>query len=231
LARLDSMDWATYANFPADNRDFIVINDQIRWGALREARQLLLDRLVETVRKRVRPGQTVIEFGSGDGRNLLYLRKIFPEIHFIGLELSPVSVEVSNKAAEKFGISGVSFYQSNVCESLPDKLAGADIGLIFTSFALEQMPRIFRSAITHMLELSPSSIVLFEPVPEVWGTDLRGMVARLRVRTIDRLRHLPSTVSELLRSYPNYRLVSLKRSGLAINPHTEMCEVVIERTA
>jgi SAM-dependent methyltransferase len=229
MASIDSLDWDTYVNFPAENADFIVLDDKIRWGTLREVRKLLLTKLSEAVETKVQAGQTVIEFGSGDGRNLLYLRKRFPDINFVGLELSPVSVEFSKKAAEQFGVEGVAFYQANACVPLPVNIIRPNIALIYTSFALEQMPVIFREALHNMLELSPSSIVLFEPIPEVWGWGLRGIVSRLRVRVIDRLRHLPSVLNELLESHPKYELKSIKRSGLAINPHTEMCEVLIQR--
>ncbi len=231
LASLEAMDWESYALFPADYEDFIVINDRLRWGALREARLLLLERLTDTVRQKVKPGQTVIEFGSGDGRNLLYLQKQFPDIRFVGLELSPISVELSGKAAEKFGISGVEFYQANVCTPLPANVARPDIGLIYSSFALEQMPRIFVQALENMFALKPSAIMLFEPVSELWSLSLRSLVARLRVRGIDRLVGLPAQLKNLLNAHPDYALTSIKRSGIALNPHTEMCEVLIEKTS
>src|SRR3546814_1714034 len=87
------------------------------------------------------------------------------------------------------------------------------------------MPRIFERAILNMFSLSPDSIVLFEPVPEVWPHNLRGLVSRLRVKAIDRLHNLPEAITRLIGNTPGYRLVGIQRSGLAINPHTEMCKV------
>lgn len=229
MSQLENLSWDDYVFFSKSLNDFIVLDDKMIWGALRTARSRLLDRLVEAVRNRVKPGQTVVEFGSGDGRNLLYLRTLFPDIHFVGLELSPSSVQLSKLAAQKFQVTGVEFYQADASKPLLVELGGHDVGLVYSSFALEQMPRIFEDAILNMFGLSPSSIVLFEPVPEVWPRNLRGLVGRLRVKAIDRLRHLPKIIKRLTQENPQFNLIKIERSGLAINPHTEMCEVVIER--
>lgn len=228
-SRLDQTDWTSYTEFSTDLIDYYVVDDIMRWGALREPRRLLLQRLVDVVRTRVRPGQTVVEFGSGDGRNLLYLKRLFPEVHFVGLELSRASVEVSFQAARKFGVDGVNFLQANVCEPLPALALQSEVGLVYSSFALEQMPRIFKGALENMLSLQPAAICLFEPVPELWGTGLRATVARLRSRAIDRLHHLPEVLAQVLTSHSAYRIAKMERSGLAINPHTEMCQVLILR--
>jgi hypothetical protein len=229
MSRLEGISWEDYVYFSPALNDFIVLDDQVVWGALRTARTRLLERLSETVRTRVKPGQTVVEFGSGDGRNLLHLSTLFPDIHFAGLELSPSSVQLSKLAAKNFQVSGVEFFQADVSQPLPAELGARDVGLIYSSFALEQMPRIFEDAILNMFSLSPTSIVLFEPVPEVWPHNLRGLVGRLRVKAIDRLRHMPKIIRRLTQENPQFNLIKIKRSGLAINPHTEMCEVVIER--
>lgn len=229
ISQLESLNWGDYVFFSKSLNDFIVLDDRTVWGALHVVRGRLLERLVETVRTRVKPGQTVVEFGSGDGRNLLYLRTLFPDIHFVGLELSPSSVQLSELAAQKFKVTGVEFFQADVSKPLPVELGGRDVGLVYSSFALEQMPRIFEAAILNMFGLSPSSIVLFEPVPEVWPHNLRGLVGRLRVKAIDRLQNLPHVVKCLTQEHPEFHLVKIERSGLAINPHTEMCEVIIER--
>lgn len=228
MSQLENLSWDDYVFFSKSLNDFIVLDDKMIWGALRTARSRLLDRLVEAVRNRVKPGQTVVEFGSGDGRNLLYLRTLFPDIHFVGLELSPSSVQLSKLAAQKFQVTGVEFYQADASKPLMVELGGRDVGLVYSSFALEQMPRIFEDAILNMFGLSPSSIVLFEPVPEVWPRNLRGLVGRLRVKAIDRLRHLPKIIKRLTQENPQFNLIKIER-WLAINPHTEMCEVVIER--
>lgn len=229
ISQLEALSWDDYVFFSQSLNDFVVVDDKTVWGALHLVRRRLLDRLVETVRTRVKPGQTVVEFGSGDGRNLLYLQTLFPDIHFVGLELSPSSVQLSKLAAQKFNVSAVEFFQADASKPLPVDLSDRDVGLVYSSFALEQMPRIFEDAILNMFGLSPSSIVLFEPVPEAWPLNLRGLVARLRVKAIDRLRNLPNVVKRLTQEHPEFRLVKIERSGLAINPHTEMCEVVIER--
>ena len=60
--------------------------------------------------------ETVIEFGSGDGSNLLFLAKRHPHAKFIGLELTQSSVELSILAAKKFEIENISFFQTDLTD-------------------------------------------------------------------------------------------------------------------
>ena len=50
------------------------------------------------------------------GRNILYLAKKFPDKKFIGIELSPVSVELSKLAADQFRITNIEFYVGDLTQ-------------------------------------------------------------------------------------------------------------------
>ena len=88
--------------------------------------------------------ETVIEFGSGDGSNILFLAKRYPNIQFVGLELSNTSVELSVLAAKKFKINNVNFYQTD----LTDKDSYINLlkknCFVYSMHTLEEMPRIFK---------------------------------------------------------------------------------------
>jgi hypothetical protein len=228
LDRLDKQDWESYIFFPTSMQDFILIDDEVKFGQLREARKLLLEKMKAAVAQVARPGGVVIEFGSGDGRNLLFLKKCFPEMKFIGLELSDVSVELSKKAAEKFGIQDVSFYCGNAAEQPPQALYQDNVVCCFSSFALEMMPKIFSKAVDHMTEISKDLVVFFEPVDELWSNDLRGVASKLRVRNLHRLQGLYPYVKRLTQQ-GGWKLVKAERSKIGINPFNEMVEIQLRK--
>jgi hypothetical protein len=228
LERLESLDWDSYVYFPPDLSDFVLLDDEVRWGALRAPRTRLLERLTRVASRYAVPGATIIEFGSGDGRNVLHLKKAFPGTSFIGLELSEVSVDLSRKAARKFGIAA-EFFQANVCEALPRLPDPGKVTLAYSSFALEMMPRIFVRAVDHMAASTSGGLAFFEPVGELWPRNLRGVSSRLRVFQMDRLRGLAGKVRSLAAS-GEWEVITMERTRIGINPLNEGCEIHLRRS-
>jgi trans-aconitate methyltransferase len=226
LERLSTIDWDSYIFLPPE-RGFVLVDDRVEWRSLSEPRRRILDRLTLVTQQYARPGATVVEFGSGDGRNLMLLKRLFPALRFVGLELSPVSVDLARRAALQFG-ADVEFHVADACDaaSLPATVQSAD--LAFSCFALEMMPRIFTGAVANMLRLSSGGVLFLEPIPELWPSTPRGLVSKLRARAMDRLHGLPAAVHAALVS-GEWRLERMERSGLAINALNEMCEIQISK--
>ncbi len=223
LAKLASTNWDSYISFPKGDMDFVLIGDRVIWGDLQVTQKPLLSRLTEIVSHYCSKGGTVIEFGSGDGRNLLFLKKCFPNLNFIGLELSSVSVELSYEATRKFGLD-VNFYTCNVCEELPKLPPPRDVHLVFSLAALEQMPRLFPAAVKNMLASSSRSVVFLEPVIELYPWNLRGIVSRLRILYLDRLQGLMKELKRITAG-TDWSLAEAHRLGYAANPINEICEI------
>jgi hypothetical protein len=203
--------------------DFILEDDSIVWDTLRQPLALNLSLLGDVVESEALPGDTVVEFCSGDGRNLLYLKQRFPDVHFVGLEISPVSVATARRLAEKFAVD-VEFLVCDVTRPLPEPVSSKNVTVAFSSHGLEQMPRIFPGAVEAMCALAARHILMLEPVPELWPRNVRGLSSRLRVLALDRLRglipflegsHLPA----------GWHLESVRRLGTACNPLNETCEL------
>src|SRR5262249_35036848 len=70
-AELESMDLQGYVSFAKNDLDFVLVDDRIIWGPLYPIQERFLAHLAEVVGRYAAEGSTVIEFGSGDGRNLL----------------------------------------------------------------------------------------------------------------------------------------------------------------
>ena len=229
LEKLESADWETYIYGPDGDEDFTLLGDRIVWSSLREARSQVLDRIVNAVNRYCTSGTTVVEFGSGDGRNLIYLKKHFPEINFIGLELSPVSVQLSRAAAEKFGVK-VSFYECDICDGLPDLPPRDEISLAYSCFALEMIPRNVQRAIENMLSSSSGAVCFFEPVSELWPWGPRGVTSRLRVAYLNRLQGFMPALKSALRG-SSWSVHLAQRMRVSHNPINEGCEIHLNESA
>jgi len=205
--------------------DFVLVDDRIVWEAPRVPMSRLLEHLTRVVASHCSAGDIVMEFGCGNGRNLFHLKTQFAEIRFIGLELSPLSVDLARALATKFGLD-VAFHVSNVCEPLPREVRDTRAALVFSRHALEMMPRIFPGAIRNMCAVCDGQILLLEPVPELWPRTARGLTSRLRVRAHDRLRGL---MPALPHAAPSWVVRSARHLGVSRNPLNETCEVRLER--
>jgi SAM-dependent methyltransferase len=141
-------------------------------------RQAILTRIVE----RVRP-KTVLEVGCGNGINLILLACRFPDIQFIGLELTSaghkvaVEFQATNDAlpeslqafaplplADPTGFRRIRFIQGSAAE-LP--LADGSVDLTMTVLALEQMERIRHQALSEIARVTAGHAFLLEPFREL----------------------------------------------------------------
>lgn len=188
-----------------DDSDFYLDHDKIVYGRLEKARKIMLDELDKCLS--LEDGETVIEFGSGSGRNLLYLKKKYPNCKFVGLELFSVSVELSKKAAEKFNLD-VTFIQHDISKEIDLR---ADVA--FSCHALEQMPGIYEGAVKNMSK--SDRVYFFEPASELYPFNIRGLVSRMRISVMNRLKGLLPYLKK------NYKIIYAYRLKSSINPLNE----------
>lgn len=207
--------------------DFTLVANRVIWGSSRDARRFVADRLVREIGRHSRPGDSIVELGSGSGRNLLLLKQTYPDREFYGFELSPVSVELARHSSERFNLP-VRFETADATQPLPNIVAGP-VAVAFSAHALEMMPRIFAGAIRNMLDLQPAHALFFEPVPELWPRTMRGLASHARTVTLDRLRAFMPALKAELRARPGWRIERAERLGTASNPLNETCLVHLTR--
>jgi SAM-dependent methyltransferase len=213
------LDFDGYVYGDASKRDHVLIGGHVRYGSVREARGLLLEHLAEVVSHYAEgvAGPLVVEVGSGNGRNLFFLKSRLPAVRCLGLDLSPVSVERSRTAARKFGLD-VAFLEADATRPFPDLPDRPTV--VFSIHALEQMPRIFPRAVDSILALAPRAAVFFEPVSELYPWSPRGLLSRARVVHMDYLQGLYRYLKS--RHAP---VVTARRLGFAQHPLDETCEI------
>lgn len=221
LENLEALDDLIYDD-PVTPR-LMMVDGQVRRGTRALARRVLLD----TVEARLRSLLTdvpqserkVVEFGSGTGRNVLELKRRMPDVEFVGLDLSPKKVEFATALAKRFDIDAT-FSQADVTGPLPDTVQNA--ALSYSIHALEQMPRIFKGAVDNMLKISSRGVVFYEPVAELYPSNLRGLVSRLRIRNADYLDGLYDYLLEVGAGVEHVELL-----GTCGNPFNQTVEIAV----
>ena len=222
---------ASYQDPRTATGQFVLLDDCVVWSGPGEPRSRLLNRLQKAVTDCVPPGGVVVEMGSGDGRNLLYLKRLFSDRTFIGLEVSPSSVKIAQDFSIQFGLP-VTFVETDLSLGTPVDLQGVSADLVYSCHTLQMMPRIFSQALKVSMNLSRKHIILFEPVWELWPWNKRGIISRIRCLNTDQARGIMAAISQLSAS-TGWRLTKAERLKVCSSPFIEPSEIrleIIERT-
>jgi SAM-dependent methyltransferase len=197
--------------------DFTVIDGRLEFTNPRRANEAYYRYLLERIHRYAGEG-TIVEFGSGGGRNIIHLARSGITNPLVGLELSGVSVDLARRAAAQFGVEA-RFEQCDVTGKLPE-LGPVDI--VFSVLAFEMMPRIFIGALENIRRLRPRAAVFLEPIEELWPRSARGLLSRVRVRQLDRLRGFYDEAAKL------GKVVEARDIGYATNPINPTALMVVE---
>lgn len=136
---------------------------------------------------------SITEFGSGLGRNLLYIKSKFPHIKCYGYELCKNGVMMANQAKEKFGVD-VEYSQLDFINDPQEKYIFPKTDVAFTMYALEQIPLKSDIAIKNILSRVHMGSIHIEPVVENYPMTLRGIIGRIDHWKIDYLRNFEKNI-------------------------------------
>lgn len=206
--------------FGSQQKTYVLLDDVVQIGTAYQVRQRLVDLLIAAVGKLCESKSTIVEFGSGTGRNIFALAKALPACHFMGFELTPQSVQYSKDRAQEWGIENVEFRVGDMTADL-DIPKQTDV--IFSVHALEQLPgQSVRAAISQMIGKANRGVVLHEPIRELYPQNVRGWASRLRMKRAD---YVSGILEEI--TIPH----TAKRLGIGHNPFNETCEVIVQKNA
>jgi hypothetical protein len=134
--------------------------------------------LVDAIRDYFPQPGSISGFGCGVGRNLLYVKSIFPSADVFGYELCQEGVDVARAAAEKFKMD-VKYERLDylTMEAGGPLFPAADVS--FTCFSLEQLPKGADIALTNILARSKFGSAHIEPVTTNYPLTFRGIIGRL----------------------------------------------------
>lgn len=119
---------------------------------------------------RIRPGDTVLDLGSGAGNDCFVARhETGAEGKVIGVDFTPLMIEKARKNAEKLGYNNVEFRQGDI-ENLP--VSDASVDVVVSNCVLNLVPNKARVFAEIMRVLKPgahfsiSDVVLDGPLPD-----------------------------------------------------------------
>lgn len=133
--------------------------------------------------------QSVLEVGSGNGMNLLFLSGRFPDTRFAGLELTPQGVAAARgfqAAHERFPAANAAYspypivddtafrrvqFTQGSAQRLP--FPDASFDLVLTVLALEQMETIRDDALREIARVAGRHVLMIEPFFDLNDSGLR----------------------------------------------------------
>ena len=211
--------------FSEDKIRWCILDNRLSFGAQQTIHQRKLDIIKHFII--IENFETVIELGSGDGRNILWLASRYPHINFIGFELSQSSVDLSELASKKYGINNVRFIKADLTKRDTYEDFLKKDSFVFTNHTLEEMPRIFKHPLEVLKESDVKKIVLIEPAYIFsFSRIILDIARRIRIIYHDRLTGLIKYCKKNLSTTFKIDIIDL---GLGVNPVNPSTLIILTR--
>lgn len=161
-------------------------------------------------------GGTIVEIGSGTGRNLFGLACLIPNAKFLGLDIADNGIKAAREIAEHFGMQNrFEFDKLDLIDGHhPNfkKLAGKKA---FSFFCLEQIPteisrvmnNIFNSGLVSLVHIEPNIYHLDLSRPTDWAN-------YIYIKSVDYQTDLPKCL-ETLQNEKKIKILEQKPVGFA----------------
>ena len=174
--QVDGPDCGCAGSYSADELKLIGISDAVSLGCGNP-----------TVLADLKPGEVVLDLGSGAGLDvLLSARRVSPGGHAYGLDMTDEMLELANRNREKAGLANVTFLQGSI-EDVP--LPDASVDVVISncvinlaedkSAVIKEAHRVLRPggrlAVADMVELEPLSAAVKKRL-DSWAGCISGTI-------------------------------------------------------
>jgi arsenite methyltransferase len=133
-----------------------------------------------TATANLRPGEVVVDLGSGGGRDVfLAAQKVGPSGKAIGIDMTPEMIDLARKNAAKGGLTNVEVHLASI-DKLP--LADASVDVVISNCVINLAPdkRAVLREVARVLRpggrLAVSDIALKKPLPEEVAQDVMAYI-------------------------------------------------------
>lgn len=162
-----------------NHQDIIITKDGLCSMTAEENVRYRDDMLYRWVEKFIGNCPSVVELGCGYAQNLYLLWSKYKDRKFLGGELCANAIELANALLKKCKMITVKYFNFYDPRTYDIILSMQPPILLFTHFALEQLPsaKCFVETISNYRDRI-KSVIHFEPVVELYGDSILGLLQR-----------------------------------------------------
>lgn len=185
-------------------------------------------KLVSTLQRFASSAESLVEIGSGAGRNLFAIAYGGHWPRLQGLELSPTGREVTRRVAERFGLGGINTEYIDLLDPSSAGFAHLRGATVFSFYCLEQLPSHTREVLENLLKAGVKRVIHIEPTPELFArSSLKDLATISYIWRQDYQRTLVSTAREL-EHQGRVRILAVERLNFAPSCRNDPTLVVWE---
>lgn len=203
-------DWLRIKGFE-DRADYCNVDGRLEYQAFDSLTYNRI-KILEALQHEFPKARSVVEFGCGVGRNLLFLKQKLPHLKCYGYELCKPGVDIARTAAAKFGLEA-SYSQLDFVSGRAADYVFPLADVAFTVYALEQVPVANKVAMDNILGRVSMGSIHIEPVPENYPYTVRGLIGRIDHWKVNYLRNYESNIRAL-----DVAQIKREKLGSAHNP-------------
>lgn len=224
---IKNLKFSDYTMYDFFEKKKILLNHDLVLGQsflIRREVYRILDKFIRYQKK----NNLILELGSGNGKILANFAKKYKYLKYIGIDISDTNYFTSKYFKKKFKIKNLNFFKKDITLKKTFKDLKIKPNIIFTCFAIEQIPYRFQNVLENISKLQPDWIIFIEPFPEYQDFSLRGISTKLRAKSFSRIYKHKTLIDKFLKKN-NYNLLNEGKCGFGDNPFNEACQVVLQK--
>lgn len=173
--------------------------------------------VLENLKKYTNSDDTIVELGSGWGRNLFFLVALNFKNKLEGYEFTKHGVKAAKEINEHFGCN-IKFGEIDLTKNFDFiDLKGKSI---FTQKVMEQLKYDTDVVIENLIKAKPKQVMHVEPIAELYSNSFRDQVSRLYIKSADYQDNLLTTLRAFEKN-GKLKILEVRRLGFGANPFHE----------